>query len=146
MPAAAPSAEAEALGRRIASTGTLASLLPLLIGKATADLMAEHPELDDAGKAKLRAVAAATAKPATDRMLAAVGHEYALRLSLADLKALVAFNEGRAARAWRAAEPQVIVATMETVDGFDLKKEAWTVYCASAGVTCPAPTADKEAK
>ena len=56
----APTAEAEALGRRVADTGTLAALLPLLIAKDTDALIAEHPELDDAGKAKLRAAAAAT--------------------------------------------------------------------------------------
>ena len=46
-----------------------------------------------------------------------------------------------AACAAGAAEPQVIVATMQTIDGFDLKNEAWTAYCASAGVTCPVPAA-----
>jgi hypothetical protein len=141
MMAETPSAQAEALGRRLADTGTLAALLPLLVGKATQELMAEHADLDDAGKARLRATAATTARTATDRMLGAVGHEYALRLPVDTLKALVAFNEGPAARAWRTAEPQVIVATMQTIDGFDLKKEAWTAYCNSAGVTCPAPDA-----
>lgn len=140
--APAPSAEAEALGRRVADTGTLAALLPLLIAKDTEELIGEHPELDDAGKTRLRAIAADTATAAMKRMLDAVGHEYALRLSLADLKALVAFNDGPAAKAWRAAEPQVIIATMKTVDGFDLKKEAWAAYCRTAGVTCPAPAAD----
>lgn len=138
----APSAEAEALGRRVADTGTLASLFPLLIAKDTEELVGQHPELDDAGKAKLRAAAAATAKVGMDKILGAIGHEYAVRLSLADLKALVAFNEGPAAKAWRAAEPQVITATMKTVDGFDLKKESWTAYCKSPGVTCPAPETD----
>ena len=74
-------------------------------------------------------------------MLGAVGHQYALRLSVADLKALAAFNESAAAKAWRAAEPQVIVATMQTVDGFDFKSEAWGAYCRSPGVTCPAAAA-----
>jgi len=136
-----PSAEAEARGRRVADTGTLASLLPLLIAKDTEELINQHNELDDAGKAKLRVVAAATAQIGMERMLATVGHEYALRLSVADLKALVAFNEGAAAKAWRAAEPQVIVATMKTIDGFDLKKDSWAAYCRSPGVTCPATDA-----
>ncbi|MEO5494939.1 MAG: hypothetical protein ABIR08_13045 [Sphingomonas sp.] len=138
MMAEAPSAEAEALGRRVADTGTLASLLPLLIAKDIEELIGQHNELDDAGKAKLRAAAAATARTGMERMLTAVGHEYALRLSVDTLKALVAFNEGTAAKAWRAAEPQVIVATMKTIDGFDLKKESWAAYCRSPGVSCPA--------
>lgn len=134
----APTPEAEALGRQVAATGTLAALLPLLVGKETEEMIGQHPELDDAAKARLRAVAADTAKTAIDRMLGAVGHQYALRLSVADMQALVAFNQSAAAKAWRAAEPQVIVATMQTVDGFDFKGEAWTAYCRSPGVTCPA--------
>ena len=137
MMAEAPSAEAEALGRRVAETGTLASLLPLLVAKDIEELVGQHPELDDAGKARLRAMAAETAKVGVNRMLAAVGHQYALRLSIRDLTALVAFNESPVAKAWRAAEPQVIVATMQTVEGFDLKRDAWSAYCNSAGVTCP---------
>jgi len=129
--------EAEALGRRVAETGTLASLLPLLIARDTEAMVAEHPELDDAGKTRLRGVAADTAKAAIDRMLGAVGHQYALRLSVADLQALVAFNASAPARNWRAAEPQVIVATMQTVDGFDFKGEAWKAYCAAPGSACP---------
>ncbi|THD37879.1 MAG: DUF2059 domain-containing protein [Sphingomonas sp.] len=139
QPAPAPSPEAETLGRRVADTGTLAALLPLVVAKDTEEMLAEHPELDAAGKAKLRAIAADTAKTAVDRMLGVVGHQYALRLSVEDLKALVAFNQSAAAKASRAAEPQVIVATMQTIDGFDLKKEAWAAYCRSPGITCPAP-------
>jgi hypothetical protein len=134
----APTPEAETLGKRVAGTGTLAALLPLLVGKETEEMIGQHPELDDAGKAKLRAVAADTARTAIDRMLGAVGHQYALRLSVADMTALLAFNQSAAARAWRAAEPQVIVATMQTIDGFDFKGEAWGAYCRSPGVTCPA--------
>ncbi|MDB5679638.1 hypothetical protein [Sphingomonas bacterium] len=137
-PAPAPTAEAEALGRRVADTGTLAALLPLLVAKDTEAMIAEHPELDDAAKARLRTAAADTAKTAIDRMLGAVGHQYALRLSVADMTALVAFNQSAAAKNWRAAEPQVIVATMQTIDGFDFKGEAWAAYCRSPGVTCPA--------
>lgn len=143
---ATPSAEAEALGRRVAESGTLASLFPLLIAQDTAELVKQHDELDDAGKAKLRAVATATARAALDRLFGTMGHEYALRLSVADLKALVAFNEGPAAKAWRAAEPQVIVAAKKTIDGFDLKKESWTAYCKSPGVTCPPPAVETDAK
>ena len=48
--APAPTAEAEALGRRVADTGTLAALLPLLIARDTEAMIAEHPELDDAAR------------------------------------------------------------------------------------------------
>ena len=104
-------------------------------------MIAEHPDLDDAAKAKLRAVAADTVKTAIDRMLSAVGHQYALRLSVADLTALVAFNQSAAAKNWRAAEPEVIIATMQTIDGFDFKGEAWSAYCRSPGTKCPPPAA-----
>jgi hypothetical protein len=112
-------------------------LLPLLVAKDTEEMIAEHPELGDAAKAGLRAAASDTAKAAIDRMLSAVGHQYALRLSVADMKALAAFNQSAAAKNWRTAEPQVIVATMRTIDGFDFKREAWRAYCQSPGVTCP---------
>lgn len=137
----APTADAEALGRQVAASGTLSALLPLLIAKETEEMIGQHPDLDAAGKARLRAVAADTAKTAIDRMLGAVGHQYALRLSVADMTALVAFNQSASAKAWRAAEPQVIVATMQTVDGFDFKAEAWAAYCRGPGVTCPPPAA-----
>lgn len=140
-PAPAPTAEAEALGRQVADTGTLAALLPLLVAKDTEAMIAEHPELDDAGKAKLRAVAGDTATTAIDRLLGVVGHQYALRLSVADMTALVAFNRSAPAKAWRTAEPQVIIGTMQVIDGFDLKKEAWVAYCRSPGVKCPAAAA-----
>jgi hypothetical protein len=134
-----PTPEAEALGKRIAAQGTLAVLLPLLAAKDTEALIAEHPELDDAGKAKLRSVASDTARAASDRLVTATGHQYALRLSLDDLKALAAFAESPAAQRRRAAEPAVIAATAAALDGYDFKKEAWSAYCATPGVTCAKP-------
>lgn len=137
-PPLAPSAEAEALGRHIAERGTLAALLPLATARDTDDLVARHPELDAAARDRLRAAAAATVRAATDRLMSAVGHQYALRLSLPDLKALAAFSDGPAAAAWRAAEPQVIAASIAGIDGFDLKREAWAAYCRDPAATCAA--------
>lgn len=137
--APAPSAEAEALGRQVAQSGTLATLLPLMTAKDTEALIAEHPELDAAAKARLRAAAAETARGASDRLMTTIGHQYALSLSVADMRALVAFNRSPPAKAWRAAEPATIIATMKALDGYDYKGEAWKAYCRSPGVRCQPP-------
>lgn len=136
--APAPSAEAEALGRHIAERGTLGALLPLMVARDTEELVARHPELDGAGKDRLRAAAGAAARAAIARLMSTVGHQYALRLSLPDLKAVAAFSDSPAATAWRAAEPQVIAASMAGLDGFDLKNEAWTAYCRDPAAKCVA--------
>lgn len=140
MAAAAPSAEAEALGRRLAETGTLSALLPLAARKETEELIAAHPELDDADKAALRAVAAETARGGMDKAVAASGHAYAAALPIEDLKALVAFNESAAARRYRAAQPQAIAATMQALAGLDFKKDVMAAFCARTGKGCaPSP-------
>ena len=51
MTQTAPSAEAEALGVRLAQTGTLAALLPTITAKEREEMVARHPELSDADKA-----------------------------------------------------------------------------------------------
>jgi hypothetical protein len=130
---AAPSPEAEVLGRRLAETGTLAALLPLVVGKETEELVAAHPDLDPAA---LRATATETARAGIDKAMTASGKAYASTLSVDDLKALVAFNETAAARRYRTAQPQVIMATMRALTGFDFKKDVMTAYCAKTGKGC----------
>lgn len=94
--AAAPSAEAEALGARLARTGTLAALLPLMEAKETEELVAQHPELSAEDQATLRATAKDVADRGADRLLAAEGKAYAAALSIADLQVLVAAAESEA--------------------------------------------------
>lgn len=134
-----PSPEALALGRRLAETGTLAALLPVMVAKDTEELVSEHPDWSDADKAALRATAAEQAKAGTERVMAATGSAYAERLSVEDLRALVAFNESAAAKRWQAATPGVIVAAMTSVGQFDFKADTRKAFCAKTGKGCPAP-------
>lgn len=135
LAAAAP--DAETLGRTLATQGTLGTLLPLQAAKEADELVAAHPELTPAEAAKLRAIAAATADAASERLFAAVGHRYATTLTLADLRALTAFNASPAAVRYRAAQPAAIVAGMTALAGYDFKKTTLTAFCAATGKACP---------
>ncbi|UZK64866.1 hypothetical protein [Sphingomonas sp. M1-B02] len=132
----APDPEALRLGRRLAETGTLAALLPIVTVKEREELLREHPEWSDADKAAFRATADEVAKAATARLMEASGRAYARILSLPDLRALVAFNEGAAATRWRAATPAAVLESMGAMGGFDYKKEARAAFCAKSGKGC----------
>lgn len=136
--AGAPSPEAEALGRRLAETGTLATLLPMMVAKETEDLVAAQGGLSAADQAVLRAVAAETAKSGADRVMKAEGDAFAAALSVEDLKALVAFNQSETARRYRAAQPTVIAATMKSMEGMDFKKDVMAAFCRKTGKGCDA--------
>jgi hypothetical protein len=136
LQAAAPSTEAELLGRRLADTGTLAALVPLITAKETEELVADHKELSDDEKAELRATAKAVAARETGRLLDAEGHAYAVALSVMDLRALVAAAETSAAVRQRAAMPGVIAATMTSIGKLDFKGDVLKLFCANTGKAC----------
>lgn len=123
-------AEGEALGIRLARTGTLATLLPIMVAKETEELVAGQKTLSDTDKAQLRVVAADQAKKEIERVMAVEGHAYAQNLSLTDLQAVVGFNETPVAARFRAVQPNVIAATMKGLAGFDFKKVVLAAYCA----------------
>lgn len=133
----APSPEAEALGKRLAETGTLAALLPMIVAKDRESLIAEHPELSDAEKATLRETADQVARAGIDRVMAATGHAYAVTLSVEDMRVLVAFNESEPAIRWRAATPGVIAAAMTDVGDLNFQMDAIKAFCAKTGKLCP---------
>lgn len=132
----APGAEAEALGVRLAQTGTLAALLPTITAKEREEMVARHPELSDADKAALRATADDVAKAAIERLTAAIGHGYASRLSVEDLRALVAFNESPPARNWRKATPGAVMEAMQSVGEMHLAEETQAAFCKKTGKLC----------
>lgn len=134
-----PDAEAERLGRVLAENGTLASLLPLMVGKETADLIAAYPSLSPAERDILRATAQAQATAGIDRLLAATGHAYATHMSPTDLAAAAAFQSTPAAAALRAATPAAIVETMRTAATLDFKRDTLAAFCAKTGKACPKP-------
>lgn len=136
MAQTAPSAEAEALGVRLAETGTLAALLPAIVAKDREALVAEHPELSDADKAALRATADEVAKAGIARLTAAIGHGYAAKLSIEDLRALVAFNQSPAARHWREATPAAVAQALAAVGEMNFQADARKAFCAKTGKLC----------
>lgn len=136
--APAPTAEAEQLGRQLADTGVLATVLPMMSKQQTDELVAAHPELSDADKAALRATATEVARAGIDRLLAAEGHAYAAALAVDDLRALVAAAASPAAQHLRAAQPLIVAGTMRAVGNVDFKGETLAAFCAKTGKACPA--------
>lgn len=128
--------EAQALGRRLSEAGLVGSLLPMMTAKETDEMVAARPELNAAEQARLRAIAAATARAGTARLMKAEGDAYAARLSVEELKTLVAFHESPAARRQRAVMPQVIAATVRTVGSIDFKGETLAAFCKETGKAC----------
>ena len=124
------SAEAVALGTRLAETGTLASLLPMMAARETDELIAAHPELSPVEVAELRRVAAATFATGKAKLFAAEGRAYAERLSVADLRVLAARSGDAVSTRYRAAAPAVIATVMGAIGGMDLKGDTLAAFCA----------------
>jgi len=131
-----PTAGALALGRRLAETGTLATLLPLKTVQERGELVAEHPDWSEADKAALRQEADAEAKAGIDRLMDAMGRGYAEKLSIEDLKALVAFNESPVAKRARDATPGALAAAMSSLGNFDYKGNVRAAFCRKTGKGC----------
>jgi len=136
--AAEPSPEALALGKEMAQTGMLATLLPILETETTEKLVAEYPELGDADRQKLRETAHRTYLEGRDRLLDADGRAYAEQLSIEDLRALVEFSRTDAAKHYRAAMPRIAASTMGRAGQMDFKKDVIAAYCKETGQLCPA--------
>lgn len=128
--------EAEALGRRLAETGTLAAMLPAIAAKEREEVIADHPEWSDADKAAFRETADTVAKAGIERLMVATGHAYATRLPVEDLRQLVAFNESPVAKRWREATPGAILEAMTAAGALDFKGDTRKAFCARTGKLC----------
>jgi hypothetical protein len=136
LAAAAPSAEALALGRQIAEAGTMASFIELAQRKETDELLNAHSELSPADKDRLKAVAHQVYLGGRERLMQASARAYAERLSIADMRDIVAFQTSGAGQAYRGAIPAVIAATVESVGEMDFKGDVTTAYCKQTGKLC----------
>jgi hypothetical protein len=136
LAAAAPSAEAERLGVALAQSGTVAALLPLAARKDIEELVAAHAELSDSDKAALRRSAERTFAAGRAKLMAATGHAYAERLTVAELRTLVAFNRSPAAKHYREAMPEAIMAAMQTIGSMDFKKDSLAAFCRDTRKLC----------
>jgi hypothetical protein len=135
--ASAATPEEVELGTRLARSGNVASIIPVIEMRQTEELIKAMPHLTKAERDRFRATAHAVAEKGTDFLFRAEGRAYAERLSLADLKALIAFEESEVAKRKRAVEPAVTVATMEAMRGFNFKQEVMKAFCAENKKLCP---------
>jgi hypothetical protein len=136
LAAAVPTPEALSLGRQLAEQGALASLLPLIQAKETDELLAAHPQLSPEERSALEATAKRVFVAGRDRLMDATGRAYAERLSVDDLRTLVAFHNSGAARRFQAATPQAIAATMQSVGKLDFKGDVTAAFCKETGKLC----------
>lgn len=134
----APSAEAIALGREIAESGTLAALLPLVAQRDVEELIAANPTLTPDEQTRLRAIGTRVFTAGMDRVMSANGRAFAERLSLEQLRAIAAFNRTPEAQALRAATPAAMIATIQAIGSVDLKKDIQEAFCREANRLCPA--------
>jgi hypothetical protein len=134
--AAQPSPEALRLGRELAESGTLATVLPLMAKKETEELVAAHPELSAVETATLRATAKRVFSAGRERLMDSEARALAERLTLADLRAIAAFQRSSAAQHYRAATPEVIATMMESIGTMDFKGDVLKSYCRQTGKLC----------
>lgn len=132
------SSEAQALGRQLAEFGTLAAILPAMKAKETGELMSEDPGLDAAERARLQVTADRVYLSGYDRLMTATGNAYASRLTIAEMKELIAFHRTPTARKYQAATPAVIADTMKATGELDFKGDVRRAFCAEARKLCPA--------
>ena len=134
--AAQPSPEALRLSRRLAETGTLATVLPMIQQKETEELIADNPTLSAAEKERLRATARQVYEAGRERLMRAEAQAYATRMSLHDLRATVAFQSSSAGKRYRAAMPGVIAETMKSIGNMDFKGDVRAAFCKETGKLC----------
>ena len=132
----APSPEADALGVRLARTTGLLTMAPMLIEKDLGELAGEDKTLSAADRERLMAIGRDEGRKGMDRIAAALGRGYARRLSLEDLRVLVAQNESPAAAHFRASVPAVMVEAMGALGAIDLKGSVAARMCKETGKMC----------
>jgi hypothetical protein len=130
------SSEAELLGVRLARTSGLAAIAPALIEKDLAELAREDASLSAAERERLLSIGRTEARAGLEKVMQAMGSGYARRLSVEDLRILVAHGESPVAVRGRTAEPSVIAGAMGTLGEMDLKKNVAAAFCRDSGKLC----------
>lgn len=133
---AKPSKQAVDLGIRLAQAGSLASIAPMLADKDVEDAIKDHPEWSADDIAIFRTSARRVATADIARLVRALGHAYAKRLSITDLTGLVAAVEGPRAARRRAIEGPALVEALQTVGAIDFKHDTLAAFCAEMGKGC----------
>ncbi|WP_298812395.1 hypothetical protein [uncultured Sphingomonas sp.] len=130
------SSEALMLARRLAQTGTLTTIIPLMVEKDLSDLVAEDKTLTPAERAQVQAKGRELARAKTAELIERMAAGYAARLSLADLRQLAAAAASPAAARKRAADLPITLSTMQAIGPFDLKKQTAAATCAAYRLLC----------
>ena len=128
--------EAESLGRRLTAMSGIATIAPKLIEKDLLDLSQEDKTLSATERTRLLMIGHIEGRRSLDRLIATLGHAYASRLSVADLRRLVADNEAPAAARRRMIESAAIMETMAGLGQLDLKKTVASAFCRETGKLC----------
>jgi hypothetical protein len=137
LAAASPSPEALAVSRQIAETSDLVSLLPMIQAEETKELIEEHSELNEAEKSALRATSKRVFETGRERLIGAIAQAYADRMTVEELKSIVAFESSPAARRYRAVTPAAIQAAIQSIGEPDFKGDVLKAFCKETGKLCP---------
>ena len=134
--AAQPSPEAVRLGRQLAESGMLSTILPMMQMKETEELIAAHPELSQNEKLELRVTSQRVYETGRDRLLEAEGRSFAKRMSVRDLRTAVAFQRSPAGKNYRAAASDAIGDVMAVAGTMDFKRDVSAAFCKETGKLC----------
>jgi hypothetical protein len=132
-----PAAQA-ALGRRLAELGDFNAMIGAM-GHAEIEAMAANmPDLTDAERARLRQVGERVLASGRARLLGAVGDAYGRHFTAGQLRAIIAFLESPAGRAYVGALPQLLPEIAAATQGVDLGRDVRAAFCRETGKLCQA--------
>ena len=144
MPAEPPpqppvTAEALEWGQKLAARGDFHAVIGAMGQAQTEELVRDTPGLSAAERDRLRQVAQRRLSAMRSRLTRVVGEIYARRFSLEDLKAIVAFFESPAGRAYTGAFPRTLPEIATALQGIDFKREVLADFCRETGKGCSNP-------
>ena len=136
-----PGAGQAALGRRLAAAGDFNAIIGAMGAAEVERIARETPELSEAERARLREIGRATLAVARIRLLDTVGAIYARHFTAAQLRAIVAFLESPAGRAYTGALPALLPEIAAAMQGRDLAADIRAAFCRETGKLCAPPAA-----
>ena len=129
---APPSPEAEALGARLARGGPMLTLARLVELREVPKIFGNHPELTEAERNRLLAIAYHAADVEIERAMISIGDYYARSLSIEELQVLSAAQDTPAAKHLREIMPGVI----GVAGGLDIKTSVSAALCQADARLC----------
>jgi hypothetical protein len=136
-PAPLPAAQA-ALGRRLAELGDFNAMIGAMGHAEIEGMAANMPDLTDAERARLRQVGERVLASGRARILGALGDAYGRHFTADQLRAIIAFLESPAGRAYVGALPQLLPEIAAATQGVDLGRDVRAAFCRETGKLCQA--------